>query len=261
METTEQEVLFKIPENWGDITIEQFQEFWNITNDVDYTPTKKLIKQLSVLSDVAEDYIYSLPSQSFKELTDAYQPFQVQPNNKFENIIEVDGIRFGFNKDLHQLTLGEWIDLETFFTTGMIDNLHKICAVLYRPIIEEGKGFFNYKIKPYKDIDFEGTSNLFRYNVNIQQVYGIGVFFWSFVELHIKDIHSSLMLKKTTPKQVKKAVREISKVLNGQIKETKQLVAEEKQKKKQMRKPRQKQLKSGIGNDLSGNSQIEISPK
>lgn len=232
----QEEVIIRIPENWGDINIGQFQELMGIIEDnsID-NPTKKVVKQISVLADIDEVIIYDLPATSLKTLNEELSTFQTQPTSIFKNIIEVEGVKYGFQKDLNQLTLGEWIDLESFVTTSPIDNLHNITALLYRPITEEGDEFFSYKIKPYKDINLQDTANLFRARVSVQDVYGIVVFFLSIVQTLLGDMTSS---SPSTKKQIQKATLQLKRLIQKEVR----------QKKKQMLNKKKKTSKSGNGN-------------
>jgi len=61
------------------------------------------------------------------------------------------GQEYGFIPNLDEMTLGEYVDLDTFI--GDTDNLHRAMAVLYRPI--EQKNRHNYNIVEYKGADTE----------------------------------------------------------------------------------------------------------
>jgi hypothetical protein len=209
------------------------------------TPTKKMVKQVSILTDEDESLIYELPATSLTQINNELKGFQTQPTSVFKNIIEVNGKRYGFQKDLNELTLGEWIDLESFVTSSPIDNLHKITAILYRPVIDEGDEFFSYKIKPYKDINLNETANLFQAKVSVQDVYGIVVFFFSFVQTLLDDMNSS---SKLTNKEIQKQAKILKKIITSQTA----------QKKKQMPSKKKKTSKSGSGNISSGKSPKEI---
>lgn len=233
------EVIIRIPENWGDINIGQFQELMNLVEDTSIdNPTKKMVKQISILADIDEVIIYDLPATSIKTLNEELSTFQVQPTQLFKNIIEVEGVKYGFQKDMNLLTLGEWIDLESFVTNSPIDNLHNITALLYRPIIEQGDEFFSYKIKAYKDINLQDTASLFRAKVSVQDIYGIVVFFLSIVQTLLKDMTSS---SPSTTKQIQKATNQLKRIIEKEIR----------LKKKQTLSKKKKVSKNGSGNILS----------
>jgi hypothetical protein len=88
-----------------------------------------------------------------------------EPTLKFKNIIEVDGVRYGFQKDLHQLTLGEWIDVEHYVTNGsIINNLHYLDYLSLEHYCDKIKNefiiahtlyYFDTKIRVFNSKDIE----------------------------------------------------------------------------------------------------------
>lgn len=61
------------------------------------------------------------------------------------------GQEYGFIPNLDEMTLGEYVDLDTFI--GDTDNLHRAMAVLYRPIEQKNRN--NYNIVEYTGADTE----------------------------------------------------------------------------------------------------------
>ena len=64
---------------------------------------------------------------------------------KFSDRFTLDGIEYGFITSLEGLTLGEYIDLETYLKDQK--DLHKAAAVMYRPITKKYSDL--YEIEPY----------------------------------------------------------------------------------------------------------------
>ena len=56
-------------------------------------------------------------------------------------------VKYGFIPDWTRLSLGEFADLETFTGAGAYENLEKIIALIYRPVIED-RGY-EYSIENY----------------------------------------------------------------------------------------------------------------
>jgi hypothetical protein len=176
-----EEIKLILPDSWETITLSQFQEYHQyLRNNEDEITIKKIITLLSILTDTDEDIFYKMSMDTIYEIQDNIEFMSEEPKpENFKNIIEIDGIKYGFQKDLHKLSLGEWIDLEHYVTNGdIIDNLHYIVAILYRKLISEGDEYFDYEIEEYKDVKLEGRAKLFKYNASISDVYSVSVFFW-----------------------------------------------------------------------------------
>ena len=66
------------------------------------------------------------------------------------------GQEYGFIPNLDEMTLGEYVDLDTFI--GDTDNLHRAMAVLYRPIEQKNRN--NYNIVEYTGADTEAMKDM-----------------------------------------------------------------------------------------------------
>jgi hypothetical protein len=176
-------LTLKIPDSWGDIKLSQYQEYIQyVKQNPDDRAFKMILNLISILTDTDIELFCRMPMDSIHQIHNNIKFMEEEPSSKFINIIEINGIRYGFQKDLHKLTLGEWIDMEHYIVNGdVIDNLHYITAILYRKVVREGDEYFDYEIEPYTDVQLEGRAKLFKYNVNIEQVYGIAVFFYLIV--------------------------------------------------------------------------------
>ena len=95
--------------------------------------------------------------------------------------------------------MGEWVDVDTYITNGVEDNLHKIMSVLYRPVI--AKDGDKYAIEEYKPS--EERQKLFLDNLMVGDFYGVSVFFSSLGnELLMSSLKSSVKkLKKEKEKE------------------------------------------------------------
>ena len=139
-----------IPTSLKDITLKQYKHFLKVQEENNgdkffdakmieifcKVPLKEVI--LLKLSDSQE--IIKILSDMFDQ-----KPALV---HKFK----LNGVQYGFHPQLDDLTLGEYIDLDTFI--GDWDNMEKAMNVLYRPIVAKLKD--KYTIKEYEvetDVD------------------------------------------------------------------------------------------------------------
>ena len=236
-----EQVTIKIPTGWNEVTIAQFQEFLETKNTMgDIRPYKQIIKLLSVLTDVDEALFYKMPMDTIYDIRNAVHFMNEEPKGVFKNIISIDGVEYGFQKNLTELTLGEWIDLEHYTSTDIINNLHYICAILYRPLVTKNEDFFDYEILPYEDINLEKNAKLMKYKANIDDIYGIAGFFLTISEELLAPMMPYLQKQKMTEMEMRMALTTLMRMLK-----------DEEQKKKLMQMLENNDLKSGIGNYLS----------
>ena len=133
-----------IPTDLSEITLRQYKHFLKIQKTVDDENflSAKIIEIFCKvkLEDVMQikfndsEYIVNTLTEMFEQKPNLVTKFKL--NNK----------EYGFHPQLDDLTLGEYIDLDTFI--GDWENIEKAMAVLYRPVVNKLKD--KYTIEEYK---------------------------------------------------------------------------------------------------------------
>jgi len=119
-----------IPSNLSEISLKQYQKFLKIqeTNDDSYFLQCKMIEIFCNLD---------AKSARLLKLTDADRIVEII-NNMFEDkpslirTFKIGGVEYGIIPDLDEMSLGEYIDLDTYI--GDWQNMQIAMNVLYRPI-------------------------------------------------------------------------------------------------------------------------------
>lgn len=234
-----EEIKITVPTSWEEITIAQFQEYIEYTkNSEEKRPLTRLIQMLSILTDTDEEILFKLNYEVIDEIKSNMVFLEDEPNAIFKNIIEIQGKKYGFQKDLHKLTLGEWIDIEHYVTNGdVIQNLHYIAAIFYRKLISEGDENFDYEIDSYNNVKLENQAKFFKYNMKIADMYGTVVFFYHIVS----ELCSNTTSCSTEMTQEMMMKNLISRIKNSEAK------------KKLMQWHENAQSENGIGNSYYSN--------
>ena len=161
-----------IPNDLSEITLDQYQRFLKIqenNTDEKFLTSKMIeifcgIKLPEVLKMRVNDVslITNILSEMFENIPQLVQRFKM------------NGVEYGFIPDLDNMSLGEYIDLDTYL--GDWENMHRAMAVLYRPI--KNKSGNRYNIKEYDGKGFEDmkdmpldavlSSIVFFYNLGIE---------------------------------------------------------------------------------------------
>ncbi len=161
---------YKIVDSWKDVTLEKWQQLTLGKKKSKTKEAKETIKALSTLPiKLVEEMSLSDVAAIFEKLSN------LQIQGKLKKVFEIDGIEYGFLPDLDEITLGEWADIEHYIKDGIDKNMHKIMAVLFRPVTsKEGK---MYSVQAYKD--GRERAEKFRKKMNAEQVQQSLVFFWN----------------------------------------------------------------------------------
>ena len=141
---------------------------------------------------------------SINKLSDHLSKFlNTEAEQTLTTFINVNDIEYGFHPKLVDMTLGEFVDLETYMK-DINENLHLIMSVLYRPVIaKEEDG--TYAIEDYEPN--EEVANLFKKELTLKEFNGASVFFYDLErELSIHSL-KSLIKKKKMRNQTKEVVK------------------------------------------------------
>ena len=162
---------YNIIDSWADVTLEKWQQLVLGKKKTKTEEAKETIKALSTLPvKLIEEMALSDVATIFERLS------KLQIEGKLKKVFEIDEVAYGFLPDLDEITLGEWADIEQYIKDGLEKNIHKIMAVLFRPITSrEGKV---YSVQAYKD--GKQRAEKFRKKMNAVQVQQSLVFFWTF---------------------------------------------------------------------------------
>ncbi len=126
-----------------DITLRQYKRFFKVQEQ---TQDNKLLnaKMIEIFCSSNLDDVMRLKLNDIDEIVGIITKLFDQKPNLVKSF-KVNKIEFGFHPQLDDLTLGEYIDLDTFI--GDWNNMEKAMNVLYRPITAKLKE--KYSIEDY----------------------------------------------------------------------------------------------------------------
>lgn len=98
---------------------------------------------------------------------------------QFVDRFELDGVKYGFFPNWRDMTYAEFVDMDTISTRPideMLNMLHVLAAVMYRPIISE-EGEHDFQIEKYDVKTMTKRAELFKKKLEVGYVLGAQSFF------------------------------------------------------------------------------------
>lgn len=120
----------KIPTHLSEITLEQYQKFLKVESESedDYFLQCKMIE---IFCNVDYKDVLNIKLSDADNITEILKEmFSQKPD--LVRFFKMNGVNYGFHPNLEELTLGEYIDLDTYI--GNWDNMSLAMNVLYRPV-------------------------------------------------------------------------------------------------------------------------------
>lgn len=154
----EHKVKLTIPTDWNDITVRMYQKFIKL-DPKKLSEEKMSTKMVSILCDIKEEKIKYMEAKSLRDVAKYLLKLTAKkPDIKtLIKKVEWNGKKYGIIPNLSEITLGEYVDIETFCKDSN-KNLHKIMSVLYRPIVKETST--RYSIEDYNPDEFKSDEYL-----------------------------------------------------------------------------------------------------
>jgi len=138
-----------IPSELSEITLDQYQRYLKIT-DKETDEGFLRSKMLEIFCGIKLTDTMKMKLSDVNAITEILnEMFDSKP--KLVQRFKMKGKEYGFIPNLDDISLGEYIDLDSFL--GDWDNMHRAMAVLYRPIKE--KYGERYNIEDYEVSDGE----------------------------------------------------------------------------------------------------------
>jgi len=176
--------VIEIPE---DMSIGIYQKLLQNPN---YLENKPFI--LSTFTGIPQNEIKNMDIDTV-QLIETFCSMRLKMPDKDELVLTftVNGVEYGLENQWGNMAWGCWVDLEVYSSENINQNLHKLMALLYRPVIKR-KGN-KYQIEKYNDDTIEERANIFK-DLPLKYWTGAADFFFSIVEIYIKNMERSLTL-------------------------------------------------------------------
>lgn len=172
--------MYKLPSNWHQVTVSQYYELVESEKQQWDSNIDKMIEQISILLDIGSDEL----DLDTDELFDLYSNLKWLNNNIATSYSSKIG---DFHiKKWNDLTLGEFIDIENAVMSNPYNNIHILCAIIYRRTKNDEWG--NIELEPYKYDIFDRSNNFL--DIPITQVYGLLSSYMEFRESFMKTYDS-----------------------------------------------------------------------
>ena len=211
------ELDIKIPNDLSSISVSQYQKYvqlWQDNKDVDdYEFINKKTLEIFCGLDLQESY--NIPINTFdnilKHINDCFE--EEKPLIKRFDMTDKDGVtvEFGFEPSLDKISYGAFKDAENYIRDAK--DLHKLMAVLYRPVIKDISNKYHYRIAEYKGSD--DFSEVMK-DAPVNVALGMQVFFYRLGTKLSKYTMDSLMeqAKLTTNKEGRQLLEENGEIIN-----------------------------------------------
>lgn len=175
---------YNVIDKWSDVTLEKWAKLIAIKG---YSKIKEAKETILALSDIPEKVLNKLEVYHIAAILQGLSSMQKEETTCLRETIEIEGVEYGFHPDLEQMTLGEFVDLETYIQ-DIQNNMPEIMAILFRPVTDKSVNYYN--IEAY-DGKIKKRAEIMK-NIPAEKVQDALVFFYNFGSILLTILLSSL---------------------------------------------------------------------
>ena len=160
-------IKINVPNDLSEIKLWQYQKFLKVQkeNTDEHFMASKMIE---IFCGIELKEAYKIKAKDVYRITNILADmFEQKP--KLKQRIKFNNKDYGFIPNLDDITLGEYVDLDSHITNW--DEMEKAMAVLYRPVTQTFKD--KYNIEEYKAKDHEQYKD-----ISLDVVFGSILFFY-----------------------------------------------------------------------------------
>ena len=162
------------------ISIENYSKIYKIKDlfSDDYFSAKLI----NIITDAKIEDLLESDYQEISYIASYIMSLIPSQKPEFKDRFELDGVKYGFFPSWRDLTFAEFIDMDTISTKKpdeLLNMLHILAAVMYRPIIKE-KSEHDFEIEKYDVKTMTERAELFKKKLDVSYILGAQFFFIKF---------------------------------------------------------------------------------
>jgi len=172
------QITISYPEGWSEIKYKDYMKYFNAVKPYQGTE-KEIQKSLEAgalyFCKVEAEYLYKIPKESLNKIEQCLINLMHQANaSSLVNQFELFDVKYGITPDLNDISYGEYLDLVSYSSKDLWNNIPIFLSILYRPVkYSLGK---NYTITPYPGTN-DNTIAMFKEMLTMDIVFGAIAFF------------------------------------------------------------------------------------
>ena len=206
---------YYIPNKWNQVKLARYMDFMNTHNE-DASESEQQLHLISTILGANMNDVGNAKKSVIDKITDRLAELMQNPASEHLVLeLEIDGIEYGFNPNLSELKLKEFVDLDGKLANGWLD-MHKVMSILYRPIVKRHKD--KYEIEEYDFRTAAKRADIFAEEMSIDIVNAAASFFLTIAVDYIKITQAYSKANRRQRRQhIRQMKRSLKKNMGGTV--------------------------------------------
>jgi hypothetical protein len=141
-ETDDEVYSFDIPENWKEVTVEQFCKIIVVQEMAEDNPILASVKMITAITNIPEDILMMTSLDDIKTISECFDFLSTEIETNDVDQVEIEGEIYFIKKDFNDLNMGEVITIETIIeqtNDNMFKAFDQLLCIFLRKKKENGK--------------------------------------------------------------------------------------------------------------------------
>ena len=140
-------MIIEVPNGWNDVTLKKYLALHADMDNYKDNEEAQTALLLFHLCNISPDYLKGLSTESYNKLRNELLNFSKPEELELQRFIWIDGIEYGFEPNLSNITYGTYADITQYDSVTIDKNWAKVMSILYRPVTKKQKE--RYDIETY----------------------------------------------------------------------------------------------------------------
>jgi hypothetical protein len=130
-------ITIEVPNGWNDVTLKKYLALHADMDNYKANEEAQTALLLHHLCNLSPDYLKGLGTESYNKLRNELLNFSKPEELELQRFIFIDGIEYGFEPNLSNITYGAYADITQYDAVTIDKNWAKVMSILYRPVIKK----------------------------------------------------------------------------------------------------------------------------
>ena len=141
------EISIKVPTDYSSISLKTYLELQKEMKNYEGEEEAQTALMLYHLCGIPAEYIKGISIEDYNLIKYELESFISKTDLPLKKIITIDGVQYGFEPNLSQMSYGAYSDITKFKLLTIDENWAKVMSILYRPVTKKQSD--TYAIQAY----------------------------------------------------------------------------------------------------------------
>jgi hypothetical protein len=139
------EIEIVVPKSWSAVTLKDYLELHKDLKAYEDSEEAMTAVMFHKLCKLKVEWISKLDIKTYISIKNQLSSFLSNTELPLQRYINIDGIEYGFEPNLSNMSYGAYVDITKYNELTINDKWAEIMSILYRPVISKNAGFYDIK--------------------------------------------------------------------------------------------------------------------